>query len=183
MAENEKCAHPACNCMATKDSKYCSAYCEDAGKTLELARNCQHAGCAEELRIEPKCGRFRTADCNSKHEMSFTKSILGLICCVTLLLLSVATGFAAEYQGKSLDGKRFSGYAQSLVTGKYYPVKVAFEGKHATVRMEGGKTVSLTLDADQIEDSEDILAADRSGAWWSLFLDAVDSSKQKSDIT
>jgi metallothionein len=49
MAENQKCAHPACNCMAAKDSKYCSTYCHDAGNTLELACNCGHPGCSGEL--------------------------------------------------------------------------------------------------------------------------------------
>ena len=45
MAENQKCAHPACNCKAAKDSKYCSQYCQDAKGTLEIACNCGHAGC------------------------------------------------------------------------------------------------------------------------------------------
>jgi hypothetical protein len=49
MADVTKCAHPACNCMAEEDSKYCSTYCHDAGKSLELACNCGHPGCAEEL--------------------------------------------------------------------------------------------------------------------------------------
>jgi hypothetical protein len=49
MAEAKKCAHSACNCMATKDSKYCSQYCQDAGDTLEISCNCGHLGCAEEL--------------------------------------------------------------------------------------------------------------------------------------
>lgn len=49
MAEPEKCAHPACNCMATGDGGYCSQYCHDAGDTLELACNCGHPGCAEEM--------------------------------------------------------------------------------------------------------------------------------------
>jgi hypothetical protein len=49
MAENQKCAHPACNCKATKDSKYCSEYCHDAGGSLELACNCGHAGCAAKM--------------------------------------------------------------------------------------------------------------------------------------
>jgi hypothetical protein len=49
MAEKEKCAHPACNCMAPPDSKHCSQYCRDAAGTLELACNCGHPGCAEEL--------------------------------------------------------------------------------------------------------------------------------------
>jgi hypothetical protein len=48
MAENKKCAHPACNCMATKDSKYCSQYCQDAKGTLEIECGCGHAGCAEQ---------------------------------------------------------------------------------------------------------------------------------------
>lgn len=49
MAEQKKCEHPACNCMAPRGEKYCSVYCHDAGGTLELACNCGHAGCAEEM--------------------------------------------------------------------------------------------------------------------------------------
>lgn len=49
MDEKSKCAHPACNCSAPADGKYCSAYCNDAGDTLELSCNCGHEGCAEEL--------------------------------------------------------------------------------------------------------------------------------------
>lgn len=45
MASNEKCAHPACNCKAAPDSKYCSPYCEDAKGTTEISCNCGHAGC------------------------------------------------------------------------------------------------------------------------------------------
>ena len=46
MAQDQKCAHPACNCKASKDSKYCSQYCHDAGSSLEISCNCGHAGCA-----------------------------------------------------------------------------------------------------------------------------------------
>lgn len=46
MAEDKKCAHPACNCKATKDSKYCSEYCHDSGSRPEITCNCGHAGCA-----------------------------------------------------------------------------------------------------------------------------------------
>jgi hypothetical protein len=35
--------------MATADSKYCSEYCHDAGSTLELACNCGHPGCSDEM--------------------------------------------------------------------------------------------------------------------------------------
>lgn len=49
MASDQKCAHPACNCRATSDSKYCSTYCEDARDTVELSCNCGHPGCADTL--------------------------------------------------------------------------------------------------------------------------------------
>jgi len=48
MAEIKKCAHPTCNCTAPENDKYCSQYCKDAGDTLELSCNCNHAGCALE---------------------------------------------------------------------------------------------------------------------------------------
>jgi hypothetical protein len=41
----DKCAHPSCNCKATKDSKYCSPYCEAAKDTTEISCNCGHTGC------------------------------------------------------------------------------------------------------------------------------------------
>lgn len=49
MAASEKCAHPACNCTAAPDSKYCGAYCEDAKDITELACDCGHPGCAEKM--------------------------------------------------------------------------------------------------------------------------------------
>ena len=48
MADN-KCAHPACNCIAPEGESYCSNYCHDAGNLTELACNCPHAGCREEM--------------------------------------------------------------------------------------------------------------------------------------
>lgn len=44
----KKCAHPACNCQVEKGKKYCSDYCHDARRTLELSCNCRHPACAEE---------------------------------------------------------------------------------------------------------------------------------------
>jgi hypothetical protein len=49
MADSNKCAHPACNCPASGDNKYCSNYCRDAGDTVELSCNCGHSGCSDEL--------------------------------------------------------------------------------------------------------------------------------------
>jgi hypothetical protein len=48
MTEN-KCAHPACNCEAREGEDYCSNYCQDAGSLTELACNCPHPGCREEM--------------------------------------------------------------------------------------------------------------------------------------
>jgi hypothetical protein len=52
MSDTKKCAHPACNCLAAKDSKHCSQYCKDAGSTMELSCNCGHPGCA----LQPGAG-------------------------------------------------------------------------------------------------------------------------------
>jgi len=43
---NKKCNHPACSCKVDSHSEYCSQYCKDAGKTMEISCNCGHAGCA-----------------------------------------------------------------------------------------------------------------------------------------
>lgn len=48
MSEQEKCAHPACNCFVRKDSpygKYCSEHCKQAGDHIELRCDCQHPAC------------------------------------------------------------------------------------------------------------------------------------------
>jgi hypothetical protein len=45
----DKCAHPACNCPAPQGEKYCGAYCHDAKDLTELACNCGHGDCAEEM--------------------------------------------------------------------------------------------------------------------------------------
>jgi hypothetical protein len=45
MAETEPCAHPGCNCRATKDSKYCSEYCQRAGDHIAIKCDCGHPAC------------------------------------------------------------------------------------------------------------------------------------------
>ena len=44
--ERKNCAHQNCSCVASADSKYCSAYCESAKDKTEIACGCEHAGCA-----------------------------------------------------------------------------------------------------------------------------------------
>lgn len=48
MANQErKCAHPACDCPAQNNSKYCGEYCEDAEKAgvVEIGCSCEHDAC------------------------------------------------------------------------------------------------------------------------------------------
>jgi len=45
MADNEKCAHPSCNCIATQ-GKYCSTFCEGQASTPDIECSCGHASCA-----------------------------------------------------------------------------------------------------------------------------------------
>jgi hypothetical protein len=44
---DKKCAHPACDCRAAKDSKYCGEYCENAEKSgvMEIGCGCEHSAC------------------------------------------------------------------------------------------------------------------------------------------
>lgn len=48
MADTEKCAHPACECIVAKGGqwgKYCSETCKEKGAQTELHCDCRHAGC------------------------------------------------------------------------------------------------------------------------------------------
>lgn len=48
MAQQEKCAHPACSCSVDPNGpfgKYCSEHCKKAGGMTELRCGCHHDGC------------------------------------------------------------------------------------------------------------------------------------------
>jgi hypothetical protein len=44
-AKKNKCAHKLCSCIAPEGNKYCSAYCEAANKTTDIACGCEHPAC------------------------------------------------------------------------------------------------------------------------------------------
>jgi hypothetical protein len=90
------------------------------------------------------------------------------------ILLLAASLAGATYQKHSLDGKRFAGFGRSTQTGRYYPVEVVFNGRQAVVRLPSGKKFLLLLPENDVENTEEILATDASGQWWSLFLDDLD---------
>jgi hypothetical protein len=45
---NEKCQHPACNCVPPEGESFCSVSCKDAGEITELVCQCGHPGCQGE---------------------------------------------------------------------------------------------------------------------------------------
>ena len=47
MADQKKCAHPACSCMT--DKKYCSTHCETNKDTTDIACKCGHPGCKGDI--------------------------------------------------------------------------------------------------------------------------------------
>ena len=46
MADQKKCAHELCNCMAPSGEKYCSTVCENSKDVTSLECECNHPACA-----------------------------------------------------------------------------------------------------------------------------------------
>jgi hypothetical protein len=49
MTKPKKCANPACSCVLTDGSKYCSAHCEGIGDRTEVVCRCGHPECTGNL--------------------------------------------------------------------------------------------------------------------------------------
>lgn len=48
MTDPQKCVHPACECLVSKDSpygKYCSEHCKEAAGQTTLRCDCHHPKC------------------------------------------------------------------------------------------------------------------------------------------
>lgn len=91
--------------------------------------------------------------------MSITKQ-LGFI--VTSLLLLAPAAVAAEYQGKTIDGKRFEAKVYSVQTGGAYDAVVQFDRQLVTVYFAGGQA-TLRLTQAVITDPTAIAAIGRLG--------------------
>ncbi len=81
---------------------------------------------------------------------------------------------AADFDGVTVDSVRYSAFARSLRTGRYYPATVVFQGDHAIVDLNTNKKLDLTLEQKTIDDPEEILASDAHGVWWALSVDDID---------
>ena len=96
---------------------------------------------------------------------------------ITFLLtfLLASTIYAAEYQGRNIDGIEFDCTAYSYDTGKWYFVTVEFDGDEATITFSNGGHITITLDDEVIEDPSSIDAYDYdTGVFWELDVDDLD---------
>ena len=50
-SNQNQCAHPNCDCLVTKDEKYCSPHCEAAPET-EVMCGCGHPACQTATSVE-----------------------------------------------------------------------------------------------------------------------------------
>jgi len=94
---------------------------------------------------------------------------------LTLLLTSTSTIYAAEYNGKNIDGIEFDCSAYSYDTGNWYYVTVEFDGDEATITFSNGGYITLTLDNEVIDDPSAIEAFDYDkNVYWELEVDGLD---------
>jgi len=101
---------------------------------------------------------------------------------LTLLVFALGSGslsnhrlWAAEYQGKNIDGERFDCTAYSYSTSKYYYGHVEFNGDEATVYLPSGGYVLLTLDDEELDDPSSISAFDyKNSVFWDLEVDELE---------
>ncbi len=94
---------------------------------------------------------------------------------LALTFLTPVTPFAAEYQGRNVDGELYDATAYSYSTGKYYTVSVEFDGDEAVIFFPKGGLLRLTLDDEEIDDPHGISAFDyEHSVYWDLDVDGMD---------
>lgn len=99
---------------------------------------------------------------------------------MAFLFLGLATdALTADYRGHNVDGIQFSAFARSLATGKYYAATVVFGQNRANACLTSGEHLTLKLDAQSVDDPEEIVALDAGGRWWALAIDDLDQPRNK----
>lgn len=92
--------------------------------------------------------------------------IAGLAVCY---VLCAGVIHAAEYKGRKIDGETFSASAFSYSTSKYYDVDVVFDGTDVTLTFTNGKTITIDIDDEEIDDPSNISAFDyKTSTFWDL---------------
>lgn len=103
------------------------------------------------------------------------RNIVILLSVATLMFSSPIPTHSAEYNGRNIDGERFSANAYSYDTSKWYNVTVVFDGDEARIRFSNGHTLKLDLDDEEIDDPHNISAYDYDhSVYWDLDVDGVD---------
>lgn len=82
------------------------------------------------------------------------KRFLGLVFLMSALL--AAPTHAAEYQGKTIDGRKFNAQAYSYETGGSYDVQVQFKKNRATIYFAGGSQETIRLKQESITNLDSI---------------------------
>jgi hypothetical protein len=80
-----------------------------------------------------------------------------------LALLLAEPAIAAEYRGKTVDGKRFAGKVSSLETGGVFDVQVEFRKKQAVLYFVNGGQQTIRLKRSKITDPKNIVGWGRVG--------------------
>jgi hypothetical protein len=96
-----------------------------------------------------------------KERLRWLMKIFALVASV-LLMLTTPT-LAAEYRGRTIDGKKLPVKVYSYATGGVFDAEVEFKKNIATVYFVGGSQLMLRLNQPTITDSNSILGYGRVG--------------------
>lgn len=81
----------------------------------------------------------------------------------SVLLAVTLPAIAAEYQGKTIDGKRLPARAYSYATGGVFEAQVEFRGDLATLYFVNGGELAIRLSQPMIRDPKNIVGYGRVG--------------------
>jgi hypothetical protein len=82
---------------------------------------------------------------------------------VSILLTMSLPTLAAEYQGKTIDGRKIPAKVYSYETGGVFEAQVEFNGNFATIHFVNGGQLRVRLNQSQIKDPNNILGHGRVG--------------------
>lgn len=80
-------------------------------------------------------------------------------------------GRAAEYNGQSIDGRRFEAEVYSYSRGSYYTLEVEFIRDQVIIYFPRGGRIVVDLDDEVIEDLSDVSAWTLKHGFWDIDLD------------
>lgn len=82
---------------------------------------------------------------------------------LAILLCQMPRGLAAEYGGKSIDGRTFPAQVYSYETGGVYDAQVQFNGNQVTIEFTSGGRLLVRLQQPMIQDPTKIEVSGKPG--------------------